>query len=101
MREASRAGGGAFCPESCADTKTDNPAKRQSDKISIEEQRIVFLERARRRLVSEHLTLISERLTTDEKRCKLNVTFRDSLWMILLALQPAEGGEEKRSSKQS
>lgn len=71
MREVSRAGGGAFCPESCADTKTDNPAKRQSHKISIEEQRIVFLERARRRLVSEHLTLISEHLTTD-KKCKLD-----------------------------
>src|ERR1700739_3186971 len=72
MREASRAGGGAFCPESCADTKKDNPTKRQSDKISIEKQRIVFLERARRRLVSEHLTLILDDVTTDQKRCKLN-----------------------------
>lgn len=72
MREASRAGGGAFCPESWAETKTDNPAKRQSGKISVEKQRIVLLERVSRRLVSEHLTLISEHLTTDKKRCKLN-----------------------------
>ena len=60
MREASRAGGAAFCPESCAETKTENPTKRQSDKI-----RIAFLERARSWLVSAGLI-------ARKKRCKLN-----------------------------
>jgi hypothetical protein len=60
MPEASRAGGGAFGAESCPKTKTDNPTKRQSDKI-----RIAFLERARSRLVSADLV-------ARKKRCKLN-----------------------------
>jgi len=57
MREASRAGGGAFGAEFCAKTKTDNPAKTQSDRISAEKQRLAFLERARSRLVSERLVM--------------------------------------------
>ena len=65
MREASRAAGAAFCPESCAETKTDNPRKRQSDKNSVEKQRLAFLERARSRLVSADLVAC-------KKRCKLN-----------------------------
>ena len=64
MREASRAGA-AFCPEFCAKTKTDSPAKTQSEKISVEKQRIAFLEHARSRLVSADLI-------ARKKRCKLN-----------------------------
>jgi len=76
MREASRAGGGAFGAEFCPKTKTDNPAKTQSDKISVEKQRLAFLERARSRLVSEHLI-------ARKKRCKLNSNccqFRGLSW---------------------
>jgi hypothetical protein len=76
MREASRAGGAAFCPEFCAKTKTDNPAKTQSDKISVEKQRIAFLGRARQRLVSEHLIV-------RKTRCKLNSNGHQ-LWGLFL-----------------
>jgi len=92
MREASRAGGAAFCPESCAETKTDNPTKRQSDKI-----RIAFLERARSWLVSAGLI-------ARKKRCKLNSNCHQlgGLSLVILpALQLAEGREEKRPRKQS
>ena len=65
MREASRAGSGAFGAEFCAKTKTDNPAKTQSEKISVEKPRIAFLERARSRFVSADLI-------ARKKRCKLS-----------------------------
>jgi hypothetical protein len=97
MREPSRAGGGAFGAEFCAKTKTDNPTKTQSDKISVEQQRIAFLGGARQRLVSADLV-------ARKKRCKLDSNCHqlgDSLWMILPALQLAEGREEKRPRKQS
>lgn len=55
MREASKAGGGGFGAEFCAKTKTDNPAKMQSDRISVEKQKLAFLERMRSRLVFERL----------------------------------------------
>jgi len=64
MREPSRAGGGGFGAEFCAKTKTDNPAKTQSEKISAE-KRIAFAERARSRLVSADLV-------ARKKRCKLS-----------------------------
>src|ERR1700720_2746807 len=64
MREASRAGDGGFGAEFCAKTKTDNPAKTQSETISAE-KRIAFPERARSRLVSADLI-------ARKKRCKLS-----------------------------
>jgi len=76
MREASRAGGGGFGAEVCAKTKTDNPAKTQSEKISVERQRIAFLERAGSRLVSADLIART-------KRCKLSSSC-DQFWGLSL-----------------
>ena len=97
MREASRAGGGAFGAESCPKTKTDNPTKRQSDKISVEKQRTAFLGFARSRLVSADLI-------ARKKRCKLSSSadqFRRLSLDDSTRFAVSRGREEKRLSQQS